>query len=874
MMKSYEIDFKEIFNTDCKYKFFAPGRVNIVGEHIDYNGGHVLPIAINLGVYALVSERKDNKFYFFSDSSYEEGVVKVCFNNLACSSKYSFANYPRAILSALKEKGYTFNHGLNVYYYTTLPEQNGLSRSAALEVLTATIFNELYNLNMTQLELAVLCRKAVVEQLDYVSGIMDQAAISLGKPNCALFLDTAYLKYEYIPYSLGDYAIVVCQTNFDKPKAYTLYNQRVHECQRALDIIQNNFNVKSLCQIPEQYLGMIENIMPNDKLYKRVLHVYNEEKRVLKAKDALLNHDIETLARCINESHASLRDYFDVSSKELNTIVDLARSCQGCLAARMTGAGFGGCAIALVHKDFLVEFKADMAKMYLEATGQKGAFFEIDACAGPRRIASHTDSIDDSITSLIQYALDEHLIEDEDRIYMINQIIALLNKSDYNDGEAHPEPLYMILEEIDNYAVEHNIIENSPEARDSFDTKLMGLLVKRPSVIVAEFAKLAKKDINQALKYFYHLSRKSNYIRENRVSKNISFKANTEYGDFEILINLSKNSQNQPSQISDTYPKCLICKESEGYHGNANYPARQNHRTIPLTINHDAWVFQYSPYPYFNEHSILISQVHRPLIISKNTFENMVSFVDTIPNYFIGTNADLPIVGGGILNHEHYHTGRFNFPIEGAESLYSKDIDGVKISILKWPISVIRLDSADSTSLVNIATKILKQWRGYDDLESNIISDDGTKHNTITPVLRKKDGNYQLDIILRNNRTTEKYPLGIFHPHEEYLHIKKENIGLFEAMGYAVLPKTLKEEMYLLKDKLVKGDNNFNDSLEKHRNWALSLEAKYKFTRENVNKIIEQETMNIIVSMLDDCAVFKQNEKGIAAFKRFLDKIK
>lgn len=875
MMKSYEIDFKEIFDANYEYKFFAPGRVNLIGEHIDYNGGHVLPIAINLGIYALVSERNDGLFSFFSDNYFEEGVITISKDNLMFNKKDGYINYPKAILASLIENGFNFDKGLNVYFYSTLPEQGGVSSSAALEILSATIFNEIFKLKMTPLELAVLARKAVVEHLGLDCGIMDQAAIALGKEKNALFLDTSLLNYEYIPYSLKDYVIVVCQTNVTRPKTNALYKQRVRECERSLDIIKNNFNVLGLCKIPDQYIDMIKNILPDDKLYRRVLHVHNEEKRVLRAKEALLSNDIEALARCINESHQSLRDNFEVSCNELNTIVDLARNEQGCVAARLTGAGFGGCAIALVHKDFLVEFKVHMSTNYYNATGLHGAFFEVDACGGPKRLPKDTDSIYDAIESLMLYANDEHLIEEEDHDFILNQVLALLHLDHLETGTAHPEPLYMILDTILNYATANNLIENSEQAKDMFDTKLMGIFIKRPSQITEEFYKLAEKDINNALRYFYHLARKSNYIREDRISKNIFFDAMTEYGKLEMSINVSRVETKTKFVSNEVlYPKCLICKEAVGYHGNKNYPARQNHRVIPIKLNNRIWIFQYSPYPYFNEHSLLINQAHTPLKISRQTFENMVSFVNLVPDYFIGTNADLPIVGGGILNHEHYHTGRFHFPVEDATSIVSSSEEDMTISILKWPMSVIRIESKDSNKIVDKASTILNTWSCYDDLDNNIISNDTENHNAITPILRKNGDTYQMYLFLRNNRVSEKYPLGIFHPHQEYLHIKKENIGLFEAMGFAVLPKSLKEEIYIIKQMLLKNDVNFDDKVVKHKEWVLSLQAKYQFTNENITEIFHNEIGNIFLHMLDDCAVFKQNEKGLKGFKKFLGQIK
>lgn len=877
MMKSYEIEFKELFGNDYEYKFFSPGRINLIGEHIDYNGGHVLPIAINLGIYALVSKRKDKKFAFFSDNYFEKGVITT--NNFDFFNEDGFANYPKAVIRSMLDAGITFPFGLNIYYYSTLSEQAGLSSGACIEVLTATVLNEIYKLNLTSLELAIRCHKAQSEYLQLNSGIMDQCSISLAREKNALFLDNYMLNYEYIPYDLGDYSIVVCQTNKPSKKINSRYKKRVRECQRALDIIKNNFNVLTLTKIPEEYLEMIQNILPDDVLYKRVLHVVTEEKRVLKTIEAFKNKDIDQFAQAMNESHESLRDNYDVSSPELNTIVELARNEQGCIASRMTGAGFGGCALALVHNDFLVEFKENMAIKYKQATGLSGAFFEVDAYGGPRRLPKDAESLADAIASLVQYAIDMHLIEEDDRIYSTNRILSLLNLDYIDDGDSHPEPLHMILDTIVNYAVSKNIIENTQEAKNSFETTVMNVFVPRPSYVIKEFYNKKKKNPDLALEYLYELSTNSNYIRKNLVDTNIFFNTSNIYGEMVISINQSrieKDSQTKEKLLnieSINYPKCLLCKESVGYHGRLDYPARDNLRSVPVTLSGEDFYLQYSPYPYFKEHSIVINAHHVQVNMNEKTFRYMFDFVKQFPSYFIGTNADLPIVGGGILNHEHFHTGKYIFPIANAKCKYEAKQGNTTVKILDWPVSVIRLEGQDEEEMIKISTKILNKWRKYDDLESNIISNDTEPHNAITPILHLVDKVYVMDLALRNNRTSEKFPLGIFHPHEEYLHIKKENIGLFEIMGFAILPKRLKEEISLLKERILTQGTTSDASIQKHETWVMSFINNYNFTKENISKIFEDEIGKVVTNMLLDCAVFKPTEEGLVHFKKFINQI-
>lgn len=880
MMKSYEIDFKEVFNSEYGYKYFAPGRVNLIGSHVDYNGGHVLPIAIDLGVYALVSKRSDDKFSIFFDNDFERGVITVSQDSLSAIKSHGYANYVKAVLKCFIDRYDRVEEGLNIYFYTTLPEQGGVGITACIEVLTAYLLNDIYKKRLTTLEQAIISHKAVTENLHFNCGIMDQCAISLAKEKHALYLDSFLLEYEHVNYDLNDYSIVVCQTNKKGKNVENKLNLRIAECERAFDIIKDNFNVNNLCSIPQKYMRMIEILLPEKKLFRRVKHVQSEEIRVRKAFEALKEKDIDTLARLINESHESLRDNFEVVGQDVETMVKLARSMQGCLAASMTGAGFGGCAIALVYNDFLAEFKMNMTKKYREATNTNGAFFVVDAFGGPKQLPRDEQKIEDAIESLVQYAIIEHLIEEEDYDYAYNRVLGMLRISNLEKGTHHPEPLYMILDTITEYAAKNGVIEDDPFSKEQFDTKLMSIFVKRPSEVTKDFYSLYEKSSDEALKYFHNLSIKSNYIRENKNSKNMNFKTITDYGNLEMSINLNRYEKGSKylnfdkPNLDEHYPECLLCKESVGYAGRKDYPARQNHRVIPMVIENESFVFQYSPYPYFNEHSVLINMVHTPLKINERTFKLMASFVDKFENYFIGSNADLPILCGNLISHEHFHTGRYNFAIEKAQAKEVFEIDGVTLSILDWPISVLKVESSNKDEILKMVNKIYQNWSSYDDIECDIIANDGEPHNAITPMLRKNKGIYQFYLALRNNRTNDKYPLGIFNPHYEYLHIKKENIGIFEVLGFAILPKRLKEETSLLQDKILQNNTNFEGNLAPHKDWALELMEKYRFTRENIRDIFYTEIASIYVKMLNDCAVFKDNKFGDEHFIKFIDSLK
>ena len=497
------------------------------------------------------------------------------------------------------------------------------------------------------------------------------------------------------------------------------------------------------------------------------------------------------------------------------------------------------------------------------------------------------------IDKLLKYAINNRFISDYDINYTKNKLLEILNLDSFeeyneklNDGNLE---LDRILGNILYWANENELLENdSVVYRDLFDTKIMGCLIGRPGEIINKFDYLYKESPKKATDYFYDLSKKSNYIRWSRVQKDLKWKTHTEYGDLDITINLSK-PEKDPKAIamaknmpSSAYPKCLLCKENEGYKGRVNHPARQNLRLIPLNLNNEQWYLQYSPYVYYNEHCIVLKGSHDPMKISKSTFVRLLDFVEKFPHYFLGSNADLPIVGGSILTHDHFQGGNYEFPMAKAPIEESYKLDGfknVKIGRVKWPMSVIRLQGKNKSELVSLSDYVLNKWREYSDeiLEINSHTND-TQHNTITPIARKRDELYEIDLVLRNNRTSENYEDGIFHPHKELHHIKKENIGLIEVMGLAVLPARLKHELkeitpYLLKQKdicLLEKDEGLN----KHVQWVMELIVKYtNINSENVEEIINKEVGLKFEKVLEHAGVYKRDDKGIKGFSKFINSL-
>ncbi|GKU27355.1 UDP-glucose--hexose-1-phosphate uridylyltransferase [Clostridium folliculivorans] len=497
-------------------------------------------------------------------------------------------------------------------------------------------------------------------------------------------------------------------------------------------------------------------------------------------------------------------------------------------------------------------------------------------------------NISKEIERLLEYAINKELIDPLDKIYTRNRLMEVLQLKELGCIEAGEEfeELEPILDNILTWALDNDILKDSGfVSRNLFDTKIMGCLIGRPSEVIQKFYSLYDLDKKKATEFFYNLSIDSNYVRMDRIKKNLSWKVSTEYGDIDITINLSK-PEKDPKEIakaksipSSSYPKCLLCKENEGYEGTLNHPARQNHRIIPLELDKETWYLQYSPYIYYNEHCIVLKGKHEEMKVTESTFLRLLQFVEKFPHYFIGSNADLPIVGGSILTHDHFQGGNYEFamavaPIEKSYTI--KGFEEISIGRVKWPMSVIRLQSNSIEKLMDFSDYVLTKWKSYsDDLVGVIAFTENVPHNTITPIARRRGDLFEIDLVLRNNRTSKEYPFGIFHPHEELHHIKKENIGLIEVMGLAVLPPRLKDELkelegYLInKEKIqdIKEDSN----IFKHKKWAEDIVCKYsKIDDANIDKIIKQEVGLKFIKVLEHAGVFKRDKEGLKAFDDFI----
>ncbi len=496
--------------------------------------------------------------------------------------------------------------------------------------------------------------------------------------------------------------------------------------------------------------------------------------------------------------------------------------------------------------------------------------------------------IDEAVSKLAAYALRTGLIDESECVWAVNTILDALKLDSYTDpeqkfpGEIELAP---VLDELLDDAYQRGVLtERSVVYRDLFDTELMGRLTPRPAQVIEKFQALYAENPQKATDWYYKFSQDTNYIRRDRIAKDMQWKAPTEYGDLDITINLSK-PEKDPKAIAaarnlpaSAYPRCQLCAENEGYAGRVNHPARQNHRIVPITINGSPWFLQYSPYVYYNEHCICLNSQHVPMKIDRACFEKLLDFVGQFPHYFVGSNADLPIVGGSILAHDHFQGGRYTFAMEKAPVEVPFTFPGfgdVSAGIVKWPMSVLRLTAQDPERLSALADKILGVWRGYTDESAVILAETGGEpHNTITPIARRRGDAFELDLVLRNNLTTEEHPLGLYHPHAELHHIKKENIGLIEVMGLAVLPARLKEELAAVAEALAKSaDLQADERTAKHAAWAGGFRGRYSITPDNALDIVQKETGLVFAQVLEHAGVYKRTEEGRTAFLRFLQSV-
>lgn len=495
--------------------------------------------------------------------------------------------------------------------------------------------------------------------------------------------------------------------------------------------------------------------------------------------------------------------------------------------------------------------------------------------------------IDTAVAKLVRYAENTGLIAPEDHIWAVNTLLEALKLDSYEEPVLDDAPIELpaVLDELMDDAHARGVMENdSIVYRDLFDTSLMGRLTPPPREVIAKFRALYAQNPVEATNWYYKFSQDTNYIRRDRIARDMQWKADTAYGELDITINLSK-PEKDPKAIAAardlpaaSYPKCQLCPENAGYAGRLNHPARQNHRIIPITIDQTPWYMQYSPYVYYNEHCIVFNSVHTPMKIDRACFRKLLDFIGQFSHYFVGSNADLPIVGGSILAHDHFQGGRYEFAMAKAPvetELHFTGFDDIRAGIVRWPMSVIRLTAADPDRLVELADRILNAWRGYTDAEATIFAEtDGVPHNTITPIARRRGSDYEIDLVLRNNLTTEEHPLGLYHPHAELHHIKKENIGLIEVMGLAVLPARLKNELAVLGEKMVKGEDLRADPLTaSHAEWAERIMQENEVTADNVTDILQREVGLVFAQVLEHAGVYKRTEEGKKAFLRFAESV-
>ena len=490
--------------------------------------------------------------------------------------------------------------------------------------------------------------------------------------------------------------------------------------------------------------------------------------------------------------------------------------------------------------------------------------------------------MDRLISELVSYGITNELIAEDDKVYVINRLLELFDKKDFVWSDEKVRSIHMILEDMMKYAIEKGIMEDDTiTSKDLFDTKIMGLITPMPSQVREKFKRLYTESPKLATDYYYKLSQDTNYIRRDRIEKDEKWTTDTEYGQIDITINLSK-PEKDPRDIvkaatakKNDYPKCLLCEENEGYAGHISHPARQNHRIIPIKLADYDYYFQYSPYVYYNEHCIVFNKEHTPMKIDKAVFVKILDFVKQFPHYIVGSNADLPIVGGSILSHDHFQGGSYTFAMAKAPYEYMFQIEGyedVTSGIVKWPMSVIRLQGEHPERIVELSDYILNSWRNYTDADAFIFSEtDGEPHNTVTPIARMNGNLYEMDLVLRNNITTEESPWGVYHPEEKLHHIKKENIGLIEVMGLAVLPARLKKEMQILSEAILEGkDIRGIEEIEKHADWVEEWRNNYDITEDNINQILKDEIAKVFVQVLECAGVYKRTEAGQNAFKRFI----
>lgn len=858
---------KLYFQEEPSSFYFSPGRVNLIGEHIDYNGGYVLPSSISLGIYGAFRKRSDNQITIYSTMYPEQGQIFFAVDDFTPTNTY--IDYIKGIIIELK---HSFPYGFDCYLESTLPVGAGLSSSASLELLFAHYLNDEYQLNHSKIELILACQAAENHFVHVQCGIMDQFAIGMGKKNKAILLNTQFLDYIDVDIKLKEYQLVIINTNKKRSLSQSDYNKRRTECETALQLIRQTKDINYLCDLPyDEWVN--SNFELNEILKKRVSHVISENKRTLDAYLALQKGNIDDLAALMISSHLSLRDDYEVSCLELDNLVALCLE-NGAIGARMTGAGFGGCILALFPATTTKKVYEQIAEKYQWISEKEASFYFVSLGGGVYR---YPVAIHQYLMELVYYGLEKNWCTEQDIDYLYNHLCDYISVPIREVTVFKTRSLEDILNDLANYAVLNNQLPENDFLIENWKTNIMDILLPNPSQIESQFQTLYKQNPHKAFSFLYKTAIVSRYIPLKRVEQNIKYSYQSKYGAIKITINTSK-PEKDPLKIAQTltskeeiYPKCQLCKENVGFTGNEIQESRKTLRIIPMNLQDEIWYFQYSPYAYFQEHGICLKKEHTPMIIERETIEKEMAFVKMAPHYFVGSNAELPIVGGSILNHEHYQCGVEILPIEQAKQIEIGEYNQVKIYYLFWPLSTIRLQSKNEKAIVDVFEKILIEWRKYENIPLNIYNFE-QKSNTITPICRFREGEWVFDLILRNNATTEAAPWGIFHPRAAFHHIKKENIGLIEAMGLAILPGRLQNELKLI-ELWLKGNDSIYllPELEKHHSWMKTL--RKDILPDQISSYLADEVGKVFEQVLEDAGVFKQDEKGVIGFLQFIKKI-
>lgn len=860
--------FERLYGAVCTDCWSAAGRVNIIGEHVDYCGGKVLPAALNLRCEVYSRANGTDKIRIAATTF--KRVETLDIGALDSYRHLEWGNYQAGVAHIMKSEGYGLV-GCDLLFDSTVPFGSGLSSSAAIEVATAVALAGVAGAELDPVKAAIMAQRAEREYCGVNCGIMDQFASAMGKKDCAVLLDCKTLDYEYVPLDLGDHVMVIADSNKRHSLADGKYNERRSETEEGLNALKPFLGVSCLAEVtPAQFDSYRHLLSP--VVAKRVEHVVNECDRVRRAVEALKSGDIAALGKLLNESHASLSSLYEVTGVELDTLTDIARNEEGCIGSRMIGAGFGGCAISLVRKDKAAAFVKNVGKKYKKAIGYAPSFYTTFIDDGIKR--EHLSG--QYISDLVHYAEKKLGLKKEDRTYAINRLLRYIGEESFEekapclgDGATAAD----VIRPLGELA----LAAHPGEDEEQVQSELFDCVSLSPSEVVRSFRSRYRRDPEKAFDEFYDYCVACDYVKSAAIARNKFWVAEGTRREVQVTINLSKPEKNNKQtaklrNVSSGYPKCMICAENEGYAGQGR--CRQTLRTIPLSLGGGEWFWQFSPYAYFYQHGIAINRTHTPMVLDDTVVDKLADFVTYAPQYFIGCNAPLPIVGGSILAHEHFQGGKYFFPMFGCGDRKTYKLVGAKVSVVDWYNSVVCIRTADRHKLRALGNRIVHAWNEYSAPELDIVANDGEQHNTATLIMRRDGDDYLLYAILRNNRCDERYPDGIFHVHPEYMNIKSESIGLIEAMGMFILPARLDRQLAEVAKLLTGERKEIGEDIAVHRGMAQKLISDYgmSLTPEEAERAVRGAVDHACECILGNTAVFKEDERGEAAFEAFVRK--